>query len=144
MFEYCPLCDCILSTWSMVHDITACDEISHAFSHCIWRCTVGLLDRLKFVYKSRLGDFTTRDINVFLGRGGVWQILVPSWWGKSPKPPSKDEKLVLWHAFFLFQMKLCPQNCLIFADMNLRKFLLSHQIAVLFYWTLKLETHMNN
>ena len=33
-------------------------------------------------------------------------------------------------------MKLCPQKCLILADTNLRKFLLSHQIAVLFYWTL--------
>ena len=41
---------------------------------------------------------------------------------------------------FPFQTKLCPQKCLNFADMNLRKFLFSHQIAVLFYWTLG-DTH---
>ena len=39
---------------------------------------------------------------------------------------------------FLFQMKLCPMSY--FADMNLRKFLLSLPIAVLFYWTLG-DTH---
>ena len=43
---------------------------------------------------------------------------------------------------FLYQMKLCPQKCLIFAEMNMRKFLLSHQIAVLSIELL--ETHINN
>ena len=53
-----------------------------------------------------------------------------------PGYPQSDQKMMAngMHSF-LFQMKLCPQKCLIFADMNLRKFLLSHQIAVLFYWT---------
>ena len=41
---------------------------------------------------------------------------------------------------FFFQMKLYTRNCLILADMNLRNFLLSHQIAVLFYLTLG-DTH---
>ena len=46
-----------------------------------------------------------------------------------------DQKMMEIKAMFsfLFQMKLCPQKCLIFADM-LRKFLLSHQIALLDSW----------
>ena len=41
----------------MLHDITACDEISHAlYADALW-----LLDCLKLVHKPRLGDFITRE-----------------------------------------------------------------------------------
>ena len=122
--------------------------------HCTWwdlphllpLCSVAVF---KVCIQVQAGKFYhMRDFNVFLGRGGVWRILVPSWWGKSPRPPSKWSCTRWWkikangmHSF-LFQMKLCPQKCLIFADMNLCKFLLSHQIAVLSVGLL--ETHMNN
>ena len=48
-------------------------------------------------------------------------------------------KLVQQYAFFLLQMKSfplpCGKACTSFADMNLYKFLLSHQISVLLYLT---------
>ena len=106
------------------------------YAGALWLC-------LKYVYKSRLGDFTTcmRDNNVFLGRGVVWRILVPSWWENLHailKVITRWWKIKTngMHSF-LFQMKLCPH---IFADKNLCKFLLSYQIAALFYWTLG-DTH---
>ena len=46
----------------MLHDITASDEIPHAFSHCIYAGALWLC--LKFVYKSRLGDFTTWETSM--------------------------------------------------------------------------------
>ena len=100
----------------MLHDITAHDEISHAFSHCICRCSVAVF---KVVYKSRLGNFYhMRDINVFLGRGGVWRILVPSWWGKSPRPPSKwsqdDGKLKLMACIHFFSRWNCVHKNVLF------------------------------
>ena len=39
-----------------------------------------------------------------------------------------------------FPDKIVSTKCLILADFNLRKFLLSYQIAVLFHWTLR-DTH---
>ena len=48
-------------------------------------------------------------------------------------------KLAQQYEFFLLQMKLfplhCGKACTYFADMNLYKSLLSHQISVLFYLT---------
>ena len=64
--------------------------------------------------------------------------------GKSPNPSSKwlqdDGKLKLMACIHSFPDKIVSTKCLIFADFNLCKFLLSHQIAVLFYWTLG-DTH---
>ena len=38
----------------MLHDITACEEISHAFSHCIWRWTVAVFEVCIQVQTGRL------------------------------------------------------------------------------------------
>ena len=128
----------------MLCDITAHDEISHAFSHCVCRCSVAVFKVCIPVQAGRF--YHTRDINVFLViRRGVenpctFRVrkisqaalkVITRWW---------KIKANGMHSF-LFQMKLCPQKCLIFADMNLCKFLVSHQIVALSIGLL--ETHMN-
>ena len=127
----------------MLHDITACDEISHGFSHCICRCTVAVFE---VCIQVQAGRFLPHERHQCLPRkrrgvenpctfliGKISQAtlkVIKRWW---------KIKANGMHSFLL-QMKLCPQKSLILADMNLRNFLLSHQIAVLFYWTLG-ETH---
>ena len=56
-----------------------------------------------------------------------------------PGQPQSDQKMMEnLHAFIYFPDEIVSTK--MFADMNLRKFLLSHQIVVLFYWTLG-DTH---
>ena len=104
------------SVYMTLYDITACDEISHAFSHCICRCTVAVFEVCIQVQAGRF--YHMRDINVFLGRGGVWRILVPSWWGKSPRPPSKwskdDGKIKLMACIHLFSRWNCVHKNVLF------------------------------
>ena len=91
--------------------------------HCTWLDLPRLLPLYVQVHCGcvQAGRFyNMKDIDVFLGRGGVRRILVPwkisqaalkvikRWW---------KIKVNGMHSF-LFQMKMCPQKCLIFANMN--------------------------
>ena len=129
-----------LCLYLMLHDITACDEISHTFSHCIWRCTVATW-LLKVCIQVQTGRFSL---------SGKYKDSPPPpctlpriflMWENLPGHAQSDQRWWKMKASIMacipfFQMKLCTQNCLILADMNLHNFLLSHQIAVLFYLTL--------
>ena len=60
MLEYRPLCDCILSTWyymTSLHVMSFPMPSPTVYAGALWLC-------LKFVYKSRLGDFTTWETSM--------------------------------------------------------------------------------
>ena len=123
----------------MLHDITACDEIFHAFSYCICRCTVAVFEVCIQVQAGRFYHMKHQGFSTPLPRKRCGESLYLPDRENLPGHPRSDQKANGMHSF-LFQMKLCPQKCLILADMNLHEFLLLHQITVLFYWTLG-DTH---
>ena len=102
------------SVYLILHDITARDEISHTFSHCTCRCTVAVF---KVCIQVQAGRFYMRDINVLFERG-VWRILVPWKISQATLKVIKRWWKIKANGMRLFQMKLCPQKCLIFADFN--------------------------
>ena len=77
----------------ILHDITACDEFSHAFSHCICRCTVAVFEACIQVQAGRF--YHMRDINVFLGRGnGCGESLYLPDGENLPGHPQSDQKMM--------------------------------------------------
>ena len=91
----------------MLHDITARDEVSHAFSHCMCRCTVAVFEVCIQVQADNM-----RDINVFLRRGGVWRILVP--WKISQATLAQSDQKMMENGMhsFVFQMNCVHKNVL--------------------------------
>ena len=134
------------SVYLMLHDITAYDEISHAFSHHICRCTVAVFEVCIQVQAGRFYHMHERQQCLPRKRRGMENPctflmgkishailkVITRWW---------KIKTNGMHSF-LFQMKLCPQKCLIFADKSLWKFLLSTKLLPPSIGLL--ETHMNN
>ena len=131
------------SVYLMLHDITVCDEISHTFSHCVSRYTVAVFEVCIQVQAGRL--YHMRDQHRCLSRKRrVWRILVPSWWGKSPRPPWKWSKKIKANAFISFPDEIVSTKMSCFADMNLCKFSLYCHTKLLSFSIGLLETHMNN
>ena len=99
----------------MLHGITACDEISRLLPlymqmhcGCVWS-----------LHTSPGWEILPHERHQCLPRkGGVWRILVPSWWRKSSRPPSKwykdDGKLKLMACIHLFFIWNCVHKNVLF------------------------------